>query len=160
MEIVAVPLTASLFAPFGEVLTAPQGVGRTYFDEALSSLRPAARPSISLASNTPLAGDRMYVSQLERHRYSSQSFLHLEGGRWSVLVCPDALNGGPDVARAKAFVAQAWQGITYRSGVWHHALTVLDEPTRHAIIMWRDQTPSDEELRGVAHFTVLIPPRQ
>lgn len=159
MEIVAVSLTAAEFVPYGEVLAAPQEAGRTYFDEALRSSRPAARPSISITNNTPLTSDRMIVSQLERHRHSSQSFLHLQGGRWLVIVCPDTPNGDPDVSRAKAFVAQPWQGITFRSDVWHHALTVLDEPARHAIVMWRDQTPSDEELRVVEPFTVLIPSR-
>jgi ureidoglycolate lyase len=65
-----------------------------------------------------------------------------------IVVCPHAPGGGPDVARAVAFLAAPDQGITYRMNVWHHGLTVLDRPARFAVLMWRNGTASDEEFAG------------
>lgn len=150
----AVPLTAEAFAPYGEVLVAPAAPGRQYFERALANDRPGAWPSLSLTYREPSAP---HVLQMERHRFSSQSFVPLDPVRWLVLVAPHADAGGPDMARAVAFVAGPGQGVTYGMDVWHHGLTVLDRPGRFAVFMWRDGTDGDEEFVDVAPLTVEIP---
>ena len=94
---------------------------------------------------------------MERHAWSSQSFVPLDPARWLVLVAPHAAAGGPDMARAAAFVAGPGQGVTYGADVWHHGLTVLDAPARFAVFMWRDGTVGDEEFVDVEPFTVELP---
>ena len=94
---------------------------------------------------------------MERHEFSSQSFVAIDASRWVVIVCPHAADGGPDVARTVAFVARAGQGVTYRPNTWHHGLTCLDRPGRFATFMWRDGTAGDEEFVPVPAFTVHVP---
>jgi len=154
----AEPLTAAAFAPFGDVLVAPSQPGRSYFDGLLENGRADARPSLSIVNAVPAGHLPLEVTLLERHEFSSQSFVPMHGGRWLVIVCPRAANGDPDVAQAKAFIAQPGQGLTYRCNVWHHSLIVLDEPANYAIFMWRDGTEADEEFRQVAPFNVDVSP--
>ena len=152
----AQPLTATAFAPFGDVLVAPAQPGRSYFDALLKNARAHARPSISIVNAAPTASLLLEVTALERHQFSSQSFVPMHGGRWLVIVCPSTANGDPDVAQAKAFFTQPGQGLTYRCNVWHHGLIVLDEPASYAIVMWRDGTAADEEFRQVERFSVDV----
>lgn len=156
MRLVARPLTSEAFAPYGEVLAPPQAPGRTYFEDALASARPDARPSISLSHRAPLERPVLESDLLERHEFSSQSFVPLDVSRWLIVVCPHAAGGGPDAAKAVAFVAGPGQGVTYRANTWHHGLTVLDRAARFAIFMWRDGGPTDEEFVTVSPFTVTV----
>jgi ureidoglycolate lyase len=157
MRIVAAPLTAEAFAPYGDVLAAPAEFGRVYFDPGLRSSRPAARPSLSVGHVRPVANLPLEAKVMERHEFSSQSFLPLDVSRWLVIVAPPDAGGGPDAARALAFLAGAAQGVTYHAGTWHHPLTILDRPARMAVFMWRDGTSTDEEFRPLATpFTVEI----
>ncbi len=156
MHLRARPLTAGAFAPYGDVLTPPQDPGRTYFEEALANARPGARPSLSLVHRVPLEQPLLQSDLIERHEFSSQSFVPLDVSRWLIVVCPHAAGGGPDVAKAVAFVAGPGQGVTYRANTWHHGLTVLDRAARFAVFMWRDGGPSDEEFVKVSPFTVTV----
>jgi ureidoglycolate lyase len=155
MEIVPQPLTPEAFAPFGDVIAMPTDAGRFYYDDALANLRPAAGASLSVAlkAETP---DRPLTSQtMERHEFSSQTFIPVEVGRWLIVVAPHAAAGGPDMAAARAFIADASQGVTYRANTWHHGLTTLDRPGRFAVFMWKAGT-QDEEFVPVPSFTVKI----
>ncbi|MGX9962180.1 ureidoglycolate lyase [Roseomonas sp. F4] len=153
MRLIAKPLTSEAFAAFGDVLSAPDSPGRIYTEAALSSHRPAAAPSLSFTFKTPTALP-LRSTTMERHQYSSQSFVPMDGGRWIAIVAPHAADGGPDMARAQAFVARADQGVTYGANVWHHPFTVLDRPGRFAVFMWKDGTTTDEEFVEVAPFDV------
>jgi ureidoglycolate lyase len=70
-------------------------------------------------------------------------------------VCPHAAGGGPDMARAQAFLAGPDQGVTYRMNTWHHGLTVFDRPARLAVFMWRDGTSADEEFVPIEPVTIV-----
>ena len=94
MRLTARPLTAGAFAHFGEVLEAPDAPGRTYFDRALANRRPAASPSLSIVVKEPLAALPLRSTRMERHPYSSQSFLPLDAGRWLVVAAPRGADGG------------------------------------------------------------------
>jgi len=148
------PLTAEAFSPYGDVLTTPAEAGRSYFEQGLGNGRAAARPSLSMINRTAFATLPVEAKLMERHEFSSQTFVPLEAGRWLVLVCPHASGGGPDMARADAFIAGPHQGVTYRMNIWHHGLTVLDRPARFAVFMWRDGTKGDEEFVPVTPATV------
>ncbi len=157
MEIEAQPLTPEAFAPFGDVIALPEVPGRTYHEEALGNLRPAARPSLSVSLRPETPDRPLWAELLERHEFSSQTFMPLDVARWLVVVAPHAAAGGPDRAAVKAFVATGRQGVTYRPNTWHHGLTVLDRPGRFAVFMWRDGGPGDEEFVPVEPFTIRIP---
>jgi ureidoglycolate lyase len=155
-QIHARPLSREAFAPFGDVLEAPAEGGRSYFDGGLGNARPGASPSLSLARVAPSAELPLVARVMERHAFSSQTFIPLAIGRWLVIVAPNAAGGGPDASAAQAFLAGPGQGITYRIGTWHHPLTVLDRPAQLAVVMWRDGTAGDEEFVPVDPFLVAI----
>ena len=144
-------LTPEAFAPFGQVLEMPAGPNRLYFSEALTNGRPGARPSLSLAYRVP-SPLPLVATMMERHQFSSQSFVATDVSRWLVLVAPHAADGGPDMARARAFLPEPGQGITFGADVWHHPLTVFDRPGTFALFMWLDGGKTDEEF-----FTLPTP---
>lgn len=146
MQVTVRPLTAEAFKPYGDVLTAPSQAGRSYFDAALANLRADARPSLSLAHRGEVARLPLTARQMERHQFSSQSFVPVSAGRWLVLVAPHARRGGPDMAAAEAFLPAPGQGVTFNANVWHHPLTVLDRPGTFAILMWLVGGAGDEEF--------------
>jgi ureidoglycolate lyase len=150
------PLTAEAFAPFGDVIDVPTKAGRKYYEDALGNLRPAARPSLSVVQREATTDRPLHSKMLERHEFSSQTFVPIDVGRWLIVVAPHASAGGPDVGRLQAFVAAGQQGVTYKPNTWHHGLTVLDRPGRFAVFMWRAGS-QDEEFVPVPPFTVRIP---
>jgi len=150
IEISAQSLDQAAFAPYGEVLSLPGAGGRLYYERALSSLRPNAWPSLSIAQPSEPASLPFTVKVMERHRFSSQSFVPINAKRWLVVVAPHAPEGGPDIARMQAFVARGDQGVTFAADVWHHPLTVLEEAASFALFMWRNATASDEEILDLA----------
>jgi ureidoglycolate lyase len=157
-RLVAGPLTSAAFLPYGDVLEAPAIPGRTDFDAGLANLRPAARPVLTLVTKEPAPPLPLTSRVMERHRFSSQSFVPVEAGPWLVVVAPhEAVSGGPDMARARAFLARPDQGVTYGADVWHHPFTVLDRRARFAVFMWRDGTPADDEFVQVPSFEVALP---
>jgi ureidoglycolate lyase len=156
MRLIAQPLTAEAFAPFGQVLEAPAAVGRVAAQAALANRRPEVPVSLSLVTKAPAALP-LRSTTMERHPFSSQSFLPLDAGAWLVMVAPHAASGGPDMARAQAFLARGDQGVTYGVDVWHHPFTVLDRIARFAVLMWKDGTPADDDFVEVAPFDIVRP---
>jgi len=155
MELIPQPLTKDAFAPFGDVIDVPQQAGRTYYEEALGNLRPQARPSLSMTHRLPTPDRPIKSKTMERHEFSSQTFVPVDVARWLIVVAPHAAKGGPDMASARAFIATGQQGVTYRPDTWHHGLTTLDQPGRFAVFMWRAGS-QDEEFVPVEPFTVRI----
>jgi ureidoglycolate lyase len=156
MDVVAERLTQEAFAPYGDVIAVPVQPGREYYSSGLGNARAGARPSLSMVMREPVGGWPLEVKFLERHEFSSQTFVPLDAGRWLVVVCPHATVGGPDVAHARAFIGGRDQGITYRMNSWHHGLTVLDRPGRFVMFMWLDGSSGDEEFVPVTPFTIRL----
>ncbi|MFI4999127.1 MAG: ureidoglycolate lyase [Reyranellales bacterium] len=156
MEILPQPLTKEAFAPYGDVIDIPSEAGRTYYEEALGNLRPEARPSLSLSLKAETPDRPLRAELLERHEFSSQTFVPIDVDRWLVVVAPHARTGGPDTKSVRAFIASGKQGVTYKPNTWHHGLTVLDKPGRFAVFMWRAGA-KDEEFVPVEPFTIRIP---
>ena len=156
MDIVPKPLTKEAFAPYGDVIDIPKEVGRTYYEDALGNLRSHAKPSLSVSLKPPTHDRPLRSEVMERHEFSSQTFIPVDVARWLIVVAPHAGKGGPDMAGARAFIATGQQGVTYKPNTWHHGLTTLDEPGRFAVFMWRAGT-QDEEFVPVAPFTIKIP---
>jgi len=159
MEITPQPLTREAFAPFGDVIDIPQEAGRTYYDDALGNLRGHAKPSLSVSLKPPTPDRPLKSELMERHEFSSQTFIPVDVARWLIVVAPHAAphtgKGGPDMAAARAFIASGRQGVTYKPDTWHHGLTTLDAPGRFAVFMWKAGA-QDEEFVPVAPFTVKI----
>jgi ureidoglycolate lyase len=156
MQISPQPLERTAFAPFGDLIDVPDQAGRNYYDDALGNLRPSARPSLSMILKADTPDRPLRATMLERHEFSSQTFIPVDVARWLIVVAPHAPQGGPDVAGVRAFIATGRQGVTYKPNTWHHGLTVLDRPGRLAVFMWCAGT-NDEEFVPVTPFAIAIP---
>ncbi|MDO5625131.1 MAG: ureidoglycolate lyase [Pseudomonadota bacterium] len=146
------PLTASAFAPYGDVLAA---AGAAQAINAGTSLRfdlPAPR----LAGQDGHAALALFRAQaqrpegpwrvLERHRLGTQSFVPLMGARCIVLVARG--DAAPDVATLAAFEVAGHQGFTLHAGCWHHPLIALD--AGDFIVLERGAAAADCELVPLA----------
>ena len=147
MQITTEPLMPEAFHPFGQVLESPAVPERRYFNDFLENSRENAGVDLSIMTISPLDILPMRATVLERHPYSSQTFIPIRVARYLVTVAPDKPDGSPDLDRVRCFLADGSQGITYSRGIWHHAMTVLDETAEMAVLMWCDGSGEDEELR-------------
>jgi ureidoglycolate lyase len=146
IEIVAGPLQHDAFASFGAILRAPAEVARIQFPNALQNRRAGAQPTLTASRSLP-ATLPLTSQVMERHRYSTQTFLPLDASRYLIVVAPNESGGAPDMTAARAFLVPGDTGISYRADTWHHAHTVLDRPASFAVLMWRDGTADDIEIR-------------
>ncbi|MGL5166064.1 MAG: ureidoglycolate lyase [Afipia sp.] len=133
------------FAPFGELIASPNSLPNIDFSGALENQRDAAKTTLYTTIVEPVALPLM-LEKMERHRFSSQTFLPLDASRYLVCVAPHDKDGKPDAALMQAFIVPAGVGITYRANVWHHPMTALDRKASFAVVMWRDGSAGDEEF--------------
>ncbi len=157
MPIALRPLDANAFAPFGQVLARPARVGdRASYEAGLSNHRPQATIRLWVNHIQPTTPP-LVTTKLERHRYSSQTFLPLSVSRYVVITAPSLASGAPDVDRITGFIAEGTQGITSAAAVWHHPICALDDPASFAVLIWKDDSPTDEEwatLPDPIHFEI------
>lgn len=143
------PLTASAFAPYGDVLDAfgapdkiiNQGNCGRFHDRALLDFGPQGRAGISIFHARPRSLPYT-LDLLERHPDGSQAFLPMSQHEWLVIVASDA-NGTP--ANIRAFLAAPGQGINLHRNTWHGVLTPLHEPGLFAVVDRIGGTPNLQE---------------
>jgi ureidoglycolate lyase len=154
MKLATEPLTSAAFAPFGTVVQAPREPARTSFPAALTNLRADARATLSTSRSLP--GTLPLTTRvMERHRYSTQTFLPLDVERYVVVVAPQSAAGAPDMRQARAFVVPGDTGISYAADTWHHPMIVLDRPGCFAVLLWRDGSADDMETVSLDEPVVI-----
>ncbi len=142
--ITARPIDTESFAPYGQLLNVPDKPGRYDYQAELANGRDDATPNILLARANAVSLP-LNMKVMERHPHSSQAFFPLNAERYIVMVCPDAADGGPDMACLDAFLVSGNQGINYNTGTWHHPLTVLDSAAEFAALVWENGSEADTE---------------
>ncbi|RFC64462.1 ureidoglycolate lyase [Fulvimarina endophytica] len=156
--ILAEPLTADAFAPFGDVLEVsgqPDKIinaGRCgrYHDRARLDFGPEGRAGISIFESRAVAFP-VEVDLVERHPEGSQAFVSMTGHAFLVVVAPDE-DGRPGTPQA--FVAAPGQGINFHRGTWHGVLTPLHEPGLFAVVDRIGTTANLEEYRFETPYRV------
>ncbi|WP_264214533.1 ureidoglycolate lyase [Leisingera thetidis] len=145
----AVPLTAEVFAPYGDVIEAAgapdklinQGMCGRHHDRARLDFGEGGRAGISLfdarARHLPHK-----VDMVERHPDGSQAFVPVSGVPMLVVVAEDA--GGIPVD-LKAFISKPGQSINLHRGTWHGVLAPLGAPGQYIVVDRIGQTPNLEE---------------
>ena len=136
-EIVAIPLTASAFAPFGDVLEAAgepdrminRGLCGRHHDLARMEFH-GGRAGVSIFDARPRAMPHR-LDMVERHPDGSQAFLPMTQAPFLVVVAEDE-GGRP--GDPLAFVTAPGQGVNYHRGVWHGVLTPLHAPGLFAVV--------------------------
>ena len=124
------PLTAAVFAPFGDVIEAADnadfisindGNCKRYDDLArIQHSSGEATISIFCADTCKPPFD---IHLLERHPLATQAFIPLGKTAYWVIVAPNK-NDQPDWDNIRVFTATT-QGINFHVGVWHHPLFVV-----------------------------------
>lgn len=136
-QVVASPLTAETFAPFGDVIELSgdpdkiinQGQCGRYHDRALLEFTDG-RAGISLFNANPRALPYA-LDMVERHPDGSQAFIPMTHQPFLVIVAPDrdGVPGDP-----QAFLAKPGQAVNYHRGTWHGVLTPLHDPGLFAVV--------------------------
>jgi ureidoglycolate lyase len=159
--LVAEPLTAAAFTPYGTVLEAPVGEGRAInagtsrrFDLVadLDLGRSGGRPMLAIyrasARRFPLS-----IAELERHVLGSQTFVALGEARFVVVVATGGESPAPEALRA--FVTDGRQGVVLAAGTWHHGL--LSTVEADYVVVERAASPVDCDTCAVAAEVRLRP---
>ena len=137
LQIRTEPLTATAFAPFGDLLDCSgdpdkiinQGLCGRYHDRATLDFADG-RAGISLFK-AELRSLPYTLDLLERHPMGSQAFVPMSFDPFLVIVAPDE-NGKPGTPRA--FLTQAGQAINFHRNTWHGVLTPLSGTGLFAVI--------------------------
>ncbi len=145
------PLTASSFAPFGDVLEAAgepdrlinEGLCERFHDRARLDFGPGGRAGISVFRAQPQTLPYA-LALLERHPDGSQAFIPMSADPFLAIVADDA-GGRPGTVRA--FLAGAGQGVNLLRNTWHGVLTPLGGPGLFTVIDRIGTTPNLEEHR-------------
>jgi ureidoglycolate lyase len=131
------PLTATAFAPFGDLLDCSgdpdkiinQGLCGRYHDRATLDFADG-RAGISLFK-ADLRSLPYTLDLMERHPLGSQAFVPMSHDPFLVIVAPDD-DGKPGTPRA--FLTQAGQAINFHRNTWHGVLTPLSGTGLFAVI--------------------------
>jgi len=156
--IVAQPLTAAAFAPYGDVVEASGDPGffinagkcGRFHDLAKTDFADG-NAGISLAHATPYKMP-LTLTMIERHPLGSQMFMPLNEAPFLVVV-----SDGPS-ATPKAFLTNGAQGVNYHRNTWHGVLTPLTAPQPFLIVDYIGAGNNLEEHHFATPFTVSLPP--
>lgn len=160
--LIAMPLTADGFAPFGDVIdrTRPAervinaGLCRRYHDRARldfgAETDPPGRPGLSLFDAMPRSLPLVF-DLVERHPQGSQAFIPMTPAPFLVIVAPD-VDGHP--GRPLAFLTEPGQAINLHRGTWHGVLTPLAAPGLFAVIDRIGDSENLEEFRYLQPWEV------
>ncbi|MCT4555021.1 MAG: ureidoglycolate lyase [Pelagimonas sp.] len=131
------PLSATGFAPFGEVLEptgAPdkiinQGLCGRFHDRAALDFDDG-RAGISLFQ-AQLRSLPYRLEMMERHPQGSQAFVPMDSGAFLIVVAPDA---DRQPGQPQAFLTAPGQAINIRRNTWHGVLCPLAGSGLFAVI--------------------------
>lgn len=150
------PLTATAFAPFGQVLDATgdfrlinDGLCRRHHDRAALNFGDG-RAGISVFHAEQRALPYRF-DLIERHPDGSQAFLPMTQHPFLVIVATS-----PDHP-PRAFLTNGAQGINLARGTWHGVLTPLHAPGLFAVVDRIGPGANLEEYRFTEPWTVRAP---
>lgn len=155
--IIAQPLTAAAFAPYGDVIEAVgdpsffinAGKCGRFHDLANTDFR-TGKAGISLAHGTPYETP-LSLAMIERHPLGSQMFMPLNDAPFLVVV-----SDGPK-ATPKAFITNGAQGVNYHRGTWHGVLTPIGAPQPFLMVDRIGEGNNLDEYFFKTPFQVTLP---
>ena len=150
-EIAVEPVEAEAFRPFGFVLgTVSQAL-------APQSLRPAADAVIEMLKPRGPTGRELHVVELlERHPFSTQTFIPIGVATYLVVVASSAADGSPNLTRLRAFRIPGSTIVQYHAAVWHAPLTALDPAGSFAMHVHRDGSSGDTEFLDIPPVAIRL----
>ncbi|CAG8519657.1 10792_t:CDS:2 [Paraglomus brasilianum] len=120
-----------------------------------------AEQNICLYHCQPTTEFPFKLKLLERHLYSSQAFIPLDGSSegYLVIVCLNGQDDKPDLSTLRAFVGSSKQGINYFPGVWHHPMIALKQVTDFVCLV-HESGVTEEDCEEIAiddNITIKLP---
>ncbi|MBS7803438.1 ureidoglycolate lyase [Rhizobiales bacterium TNE-4] len=152
MNITAQPISASAFARYGTLIDAGIDVPRLNFAVPVENVRETARANLCIV-RPPVITLPFTVDTMERHAFSTQAFFPLDSTNYLLVVAEG--DDRPDLATAAAFLVPGTQAISYRRGVWHIGMAVLDAPCGMAMLVHEDGSARDTDYVAVPPFTIV-----
>jgi len=156
-SIIAEPLTADAFRPFGDVIEAAGDADMIINDGRCERFHDLAR----LSYDGGTAGVSLFrtravdvpctVALMERHPLGSQTFMPMSAAPFLVVVAPDDA-GKP--GQPRAFLTRPHQGVSYLENVWHAPLLALEDGAIFTVIDRIGGGNNLEEYTLPAPFTV------
>lgn len=150
-------LTATAFAPFGDVIAPDAAQTRFAINggttQRLHALGRVTHDGGDVVISLGLAQARQYpfaIEMLERHPLGSQAFIPLDGRPYLIVVAEDPSS------RPRAFLAAQGEGVNFRAGTWHHPLLALADDSRFLIVD-RDGTEPNCDERQLAESWSIAP---
>lgn len=136
--------------------------------EALQA--PPAVANLSLFRCSPTAHLPFVLHFLERHKYSTQTFIPMVSARPNArhgylvtVALNDVHTDRPDLTTLKSFIASNAQGINYWPGVWHSPMVALEQEQDFVCLVYERrelQQHADEdteEVTLVQPITIDVP---
>lgn len=160
--LIARPLTAADFAPYGDVLDASgapdkiinQGMCGRFHDRAKLDFDADGRAGVSIFQAEPRALP-MPLDMVERHPLGAQAFLPLSRDPFLVVVAPDE-DGTPGTPLA--FVTAPGQGVNYHRNIWHGVLAPLRAPGLFAVVDRIGPGENLQEFHFATPFSLALRP--
>ena len=151
-HIIAQPLSAEAFSPFGDVMEAADRFEVRVINEghtsrfhnlaALTLDADGGTAAISIFRSQPHALP-VAIRSMERHPLSSQAFFPVGPQPYLVVVAPP---GKFEALKIRAFIAQPGQGVNYHPGTWHHYSLALNSVSDFLVV---DRIGPDENCDEV-----------
>ncbi len=138
MELKIQPLTASAFAPYGDVIELsehnqilPINYGQTDRHHALAKVEVQGGNGIVSLFNSKAITLPFQIKLIERHPLGSQAFINMSANPFVVVV---AQAGDFAVNNLRAFYASENQSVNYHQGTWHHYCLPLNNSALFAVV--------------------------
>jgi ureidoglycolate hydrolase len=128
---------------------------------AVLNVSLASPRDVTSSSVNGMAKKILKIGVLERHKYTTQSFIPMGSNVKYLVVVTDGIER-PNLEGLKAFVAEEKQGVCYGAGVWHAPLSVVDNvssyPNLHVkyIEIWRMDGSIGHELTSEMNSASII----
>jgi ureidoglycolate lyase len=150
-------IDAASFAPYGDLISCLPDQNSLNLSGSLENFRPDARVHLytTIVKAVVLPHE---IKVMERHQFSSQTFFPLDVGCHLICVAPHDSVGLPDEDLLRAFIVPSGAGTTYRANVWHHPMMALDRAAGFAVLMWRNESESDEQFVDLKRARVIEAP--
>lgn len=148
-------LTIEHFRQFGTVLADGTSIDQLHQEVRSAHTPSAARNHIwQIQVDTP-ATMPLLAKRMERHPYSTQTFVPVGVPKWLVLVARMNEQGRPDMMAARAIEPAPGEGIILHANIWHHPLIVLSAAAEFVVSQWKTGDDRDEEFVDVVPTFVV-----
>lgn len=157
ISVAAGPAIPRAFDAFGRFLAPVGDRIRVDHRDLVHNMRPNATASLAVVRAEDHSGrDRIVISRLERHTFSTQTFFPTDVDRYLIVVCGATLDGAPALSTLQAFVVPGDVATHYHAGTWHLGIGSLAGAGLFGMLVHEDGTPDDCEFHDIPETAVVL----